>query len=169
MHESEACGYSEASSAFFPRVCVPFLHTGYKHTSLIRKLSGINGWLNLIHLRRKNNSLIGRSTWNQTPIWATSCQQNARQKLNKIQTIQEILLQILKRQCNVRKTSQHFLSTDNGWQFQETSIQGQNRIKTQTGGRSNPLTYRFHWTKICARIREQNTKKRTTKPLLFLE
>ena len=30
------------------------------------------------------------------PIWATSCQQNARQKLNKIQTIQEILLQILK-------------------------------------------------------------------------
>ena len=45
-----------------PRVCIPFLHTGYKYTSLIRKLSGINGGLNLIHLRRKNNSLIGRST-----------------------------------------------------------------------------------------------------------
>ena len=26
-----------------PRVCVPFLRTGYKYTSLIRKLSGING------------------------------------------------------------------------------------------------------------------------------
>ena len=44
------------------RVCVSFLHTGYKYTSLIRKLAGINGGLNLIHLRRKNNSLISRST-----------------------------------------------------------------------------------------------------------
>ena len=37
-----------------PRVCVPFLHTGDKYISLIRKLSGINGGLNSIHLRRKN-------------------------------------------------------------------------------------------------------------------
>ena len=37
-----------------PRVCVPLLRTGYKYTSLIRKLSGINGRLNSIHLRRKN-------------------------------------------------------------------------------------------------------------------
>ena len=37
-----------------PRVCVLFLRTGYKYTSLIRKLSGINGGLNSIHLRRKN-------------------------------------------------------------------------------------------------------------------
>ena len=37
-----------------PRVCVPFLRTGYKYTSLIRKLSGINGGLNSVHLRRKN-------------------------------------------------------------------------------------------------------------------
>ena len=45
-------------------MCVPFLHTGYKYASLIRKLSGINGGLNLVYLRRKNNSLIGRSTLN---------------------------------------------------------------------------------------------------------
>ena len=45
-----------------PRVCVLFLHTGYKYTSLIRKLARINGGLNLVHLRRKNNSLISRST-----------------------------------------------------------------------------------------------------------
>ena len=45
-----------------PRVCVSFLHTGYKYISLIRKLAGINGGLNLVHLRRKNNSLISRST-----------------------------------------------------------------------------------------------------------
>ena len=37
-----------------PRVCVPFLHTSYKYISLIRKLSGINGGINSIHLRRKN-------------------------------------------------------------------------------------------------------------------
>ena len=34
----------------------------------------------------------------------------------------------------------HNICADNGWQFQETSIQGQNRIKTETGGRSNRLT-----------------------------
>ena len=55
-------GIAKQVPPIFPRVCVPFLHTGYKYTSLIRKLSGINGGLNLIHLRRKNNSLIGRST-----------------------------------------------------------------------------------------------------------
>ena len=39
-----------------PRVCVPFLRTGSKYTSLIRKLSGINGGLNSIHLQRKNST-----------------------------------------------------------------------------------------------------------------
>ena len=88
-----------------PWVCVPFLHTCYKYTSLIRKLSGINGGLNLINLRRKNRSLIRRSSWNLNAKWATSCQQNARQILDKIQTIQEVLLQILKSNAMYEKNT----------------------------------------------------------------
>ena len=137
MHESEAWGYSELE---VPRVCVPFLRTGSKYTVWNKRRIKFNP-----PPEEEKYSLISRSTWNLNAKWATSCRQNALQKLNKIQRIQEVFITNYE---NVRKTPQHFLSTDNGWEFQETSIQGQNRIKTQTGGHSNRLTYSLHWTKI---------------------
>ena len=154
MHESEAWGYSEASSASVCSISTYWLQIYLFNSETVWNKRRIK--FNPPP-EEEYYSLISRSTWNLNAKWATSCRQNARQKLNKIQRIQEVFITNYE---NVRKTPQHFLSADNGWQFQETSIQGQNRIKTQTGGRSNRLTYSLHWTKI---LRWNSWKKKHEK------
>ena len=155
MHESEAWGYSEASSASVCSISTYWLQ--------IYLFNSDTGW-NKRQIKfnpppeEEYYSLISRSTWNLNTKWATSCRQNARQKLNKIQTIQEVFITNYE---NVRKAPQHF-RTDNGWQFQETSLH--KPAAAATGWHIAFIEQRF-----CTGILEQNTKKRTTRPLLFPE
>ena len=163
MHESEAWGYSEASSASVCSIATYWLQIYLFNSETVWNKRQIK--FNPPP-EEEYYSLISRSTWNLNTKWATSCWQNARQKLNKIQRIQEVFITNYE---NVRKTPQHFLSTDNGWQFQETSIQGQNRIKHKPAATATGWHIAFIEERFCAGILEQNTRKRTTRPLLFPE